>query len=62
MAPRLAPGASEDTVTIFIHLGGIAAMLGGALMGFTDIYHTVAQQLIPEYGGSPTERSVLSSS
>ena len=56
MAPKLASGASEDTFANFIRLGGIAAILGGALMGFTDIYHTVAQQLIHKYGRSPSEQ------
>jgi hypothetical protein len=56
MASKLTSGVGEDTVANFIRWGGIAAILGGALMGFTDIYHTVAQQLISEYSGSSTEQ------
>lgn len=46
----------NDATSNFIRLGGIAAILAGALMAFTDVYHTVADMLITEYSGSSEEQ------
>jgi hypothetical protein len=47
---------NKDATSNFIRLGGITAILAGALMAFADIYHTVAEMLVSEYSGSSAEQ------
>jgi len=46
----------KDPLANFIRFGAVVAIFAGALMGFADIYHAVAETLITEYSGSPTEQ------